>query len=164
MKYTSLLIVLLALTFSSCEKEQNRQILNAYFSFKIDGVPVSIKDGAGAYENTFECVLRGDTTLYINVSKVYQGAGFYIKTERIKNGTYLLDSINNAYYSNPNDAKRYNTNGKATGSITIKKGTFMAASMLNTLEGTFEFVAEDTLTKKKFNITEGSFFMERQEE
>jgi hypothetical protein len=162
MKYTSLLIVLFALTLGSCEKEQNRRLLKAYVNFKVDGVPVHLMDGEGVNENTFECLTRGDTALIINASKVYQGIGFHIKVDNIKNGTYRVDSINNAYYSNPVDYKRYNTNSKSTGSITIRKGIFEGKSIINILEGEFEFIGEDTLTRKKFNITEGSFKMERQ--
>ena len=160
----TLFVCLIVFTFTNCKKEQNRQLLNAYFNFKANGVPVSIKDGAGLNENTFECILKGDTTLYVNVSKQYESAGFYIHTNNIKDGTYALDSINVGYYLSPDDKRRYTTNGKSVGTLTIRRGTFQAKSMLNTIEGTFEFTGEDTITKKKYMITEGSFLMERQDE
>ena len=164
MKTTILLIVLFAFSFSACEKEQNRRMLNAYMSFKVDGKDVKITDGAGVNENVFDCVLRGDTALYIDVAKRYLGLGFVIKADVLRDGTYTLDNQNTGYYTDPNEYRRYTTNSVSTGTITLRKNTFKASSMLNTLEGEFSFKGEDTLTHKTFEITNGSFLMERNEE
>lgn len=164
MKHILLFLVLSAFTFSACDKEINRQLLNAYISFEVNGKPVRITQSSAVNENTFECILRGDTALYINAAKVYEGVGFVVKAKKMADGTYTLADRSTGYYQNPDDFRRYTTNDKAEGTITIKKGVFQAKDMLNTLEGEFSFTAEDTLAKKSVMITKGSFKMERQEE
>jgi hypothetical protein len=164
MKSNLLLLIVFALSFSACEKEQNRQLLNAYFKFTVDGQEKTIKDGAGINDNTFECKMTGDTLLRIRVSKQYEDVGFYIKDKFIKDGTYVLDSLNMGYYTDPVDYRRYATNSNFKGNLTIKRGTFQAKDMLNTLEGQFSFTGEDTATKKQHVISGGTFYMEREEE
>ncbi len=163
MKYI-VLIVLFSLTFSACTKEQNRQLLNAYFKFKVDGTEVNIVDEIGLNDNLFECLLVGDTALYIDAVKKVQGAGFAIKLPKIVDSTYTLDSTQRAYYIDPGEQNRYYTNSLFKGTITIKRGTFQAKDMLNTMSGTFSYRVIDTLNNRIHDITEGSFFMERKEQ
>ena len=163
MKYI-LLIVLFSFTFSACTKEQNRQLLNAYFKFKVNGTAVNIVDEIGLNDNLFECLLVGDTALYIDAIKQVQGAGFAIKLPFIKDTTYVLDSIQRAYYIDPGEQNRYYTNSLYHGTITIKRGTFQAKDVLNTVSGTFSYQVNDTLNNRVHNITEGSFLMERKEQ
>lgn len=144
-----------------CEKEANRKLLNAYFRYDANGDSVNIKQGILLNENTFECNIIGDTALQVIISKIYEGAGFSIKDpDGIKDGTYVLNEKNTGYYLHPKDLRRYVTNQTSTGSITIKKGTFQAKTLLNTLEATFNFVAADTLTGKTVAVTNGKFLME----
>ncbi|MCW3109644.1 MAG: hypothetical protein JWQ09_4150 [Segetibacter sp.] len=161
MKYFYLLFILFGCLLSSCEKDQNRKLLGAYFRYTVNGSEKVINDEAGLNNNVFDCTFKADTTLLINVAKIYEGAGFVIKSDSIKDGTYVLDSVNKAYYTNPLDQKRYYTTNKYKGTLTIKKGTFEAKELLYTLEGTFAFQAVDTATGKNFTITNGSFLMER---
>jgi hypothetical protein len=163
MKYSILLLILFSFLVSSCQKDKNRKLLGAYFKYTINGKETVINDEAGINNNTFDCMLRGDTSLIINVDKIYEGAGFVVKGNNINDGTYVLDSVNKAYYTNPLDQKRYYTNNKYKGTLTIKKGTFQATELLYTLQGTFAFQAVDTLTRKSFNIVNGSFLMERRQ-
>ena len=163
MKYI-LLIVLFSFSFSACTKEQNRQLLNAYFKFKVDGTQVNIVDEIGLNDNLFECLLVGDTALYIDAVKKVQGAGFAIKLPLIKDTTYVLDSIQRAYYIDPGEQNRYYTNSLFKGTLTIKRGTFQAKDVLNTMSGTFSYRVIDTLNNRIHDITEGSFFMERKEQ
>jgi hypothetical protein len=161
MKYLALLLVVVSLMFSACQKDENRKLLNAYFRYTINGSETLINQGSGLNNNTFDCTFSDDSALYINVSKVYEGAGFVIKADSIKDGTYTLDSRNKGYYTNPADQKRYYTTDQYTGTLTIKKGTFQAKDLLYTLQGTFSFQAVDTLTGHHFALTNGSFLMER---
>ncbi len=163
MKYI-VLILLFSFTFSACTKEQNRQLLNAYFKFKLDGTEVSIADEVGLNDNLFECLIIGDSALYIDAVKKVQGAGFAIKLPKIKDSTYLLDSIQRAYYIDPGEQNRYYTNSLFKGTITIKRGTFQAKDVLNTMSGTFSYQVKDTLNNRVHNITEGSFLMEIKEQ
>ena len=163
MKYFLLLLMLLGVMLNSCQKDQNRKLLNAYFKYTINGKETIIKDEAGINSNIFDCTLRGTDNLIINVAKLYEGAGFVIKTDTSVDGTYHLDSMQRAYYTNPLDQKRYSTNNKYTGTLTVKKGTFQATELLYTLQGTFAFQAIDTATGKKFSLENGSFLMERKE-
>jgi hypothetical protein len=163
MKYI-VLIVLFSFTFSACTKEQNRQLLNAYFKFKVDGAEVNINDGILLNDDLFECVLVGDTALYVDALKKAQGAGFAIKLPSIKDTTYVLDSIQRAYYMDPGEQNRYYTNSLFKGTLTIKRGTFQAKDMLNTMSGTFSYQVKDTLNNRIHYITDGSFFMERKEQ
>lgn len=160
MKYLFLSLILLS-SFSSCEKDQNRKLLNGYFKYTINGKETVIKDETGINNNVFDCKFHSDTMVIINVAKLYEGAGFVIKADSIRDATYSLDTRSKAYYTNPVDLKRYYTNKNYKGSVTIKKGTFAAKELLYTLEGTFSFQAVDTLTGKNFNIVNGSFLMER---
>ena len=161
MKYILVLVFLFSFTISACTKEQNRQLLNAYFKFNVDGTGVEIKDEIGIDENTFECIIKGDTSLFINVDKRALGAGFYINAHPLKDTTYVLDSLRIGYYTDPITYRRYSSNNQNKGTLTIKRGTFQAKDMLNTLEGSFSFTGEDTATKKIHVITEGKFLMER---
>lgn len=136
-------------------------MLGGYFKYSINGQETVIDDGAGISNNVFDCTIKADTTLIINVAKVYEGAGFVVKSDSIKDGTYTLDNLNKAYYTNPKDQKRYYTTNKYKGTLTIKKGTFQAKELLYTLEGKFSFQAVDTVTGKNFNVANGSFLMER---
>ena len=161
MKYSYLLLILFSLLLNSCQKDQNRKLLGAYFKYTINGKETVINDEAGLSSNTFNCTFRGDTSLIINVAKLYEGAGFVIKSDSMRDATYTLDSLNKGYYTNPVDLKRYSTNNKYKGSVTIKRGTFQATELLYTLQGTFAFQAVDTSTGKNFNIVNGSFLMEQ---
>ena len=163
MKQIFFLSTILFFLLGSCEKDQNRKLLGAYFKYTINGTEKIIKDETGISENMFNCTIKGDTSLIINAAKFYEGAGFVIRSSSIKDGSYVLDNGNKAYYTNPVDLKRYYTTGKHTGTLTVKKNTFTAKELLYTLEGTFAFQAVDTLTGKTFNITNGSFLMERKE-
>lgn len=161
MKKNLVLVALLAICCVSCKKERNRQLLNAYFKFTVNGAERNIKDEA-LDANLFDCTIKGDTALYIDVDKQGEAAGFIVKGYPLKDSTYTLDSINRGYYTPPSDA-RYYTNNNHKGTITIKRSTFEAASMLNTLEGTFQYEAEDTALHRVYTVTGGSFLMERQE-
>ncbi len=163
MKYSLLTLIFLSLILNSCQKDEDRKLLNGYFRYTVNGTETVIKDETGLNANTFDCIIKGDTALYINVTKIYDGAGFVIKSDSIRDGTYQLDSMNKAYFIYPTDLKRYYTTNKYKGTLTIKKGTFMATELLNTLTGQFSFQAVDTLTGKNFNVVNGSFLMERKE-
>lgn len=163
MKGRLLVIGLFTLFLFSCEKEQNRQLLDGYFKYTINGAETVIKDGAGLNDNAFNCTIKSDTALLIAVSKLYESAGFYIYADSIKDGTYVLDDKNKAYYTNPLDYKRYSTNDTYKGTLTIHKKLFQAKTMLNTVEGQFTFTGVDTATGKTFTLTNGSFLMERKE-
>lgn len=159
MKYLPVLIMLIT-ALGSCEKEINKQKLGAYFKFTINGVETVIENGSGLNSNIFSCDMYGDTALFVNVSKLYASAGFFIEANSIANGTYTLNNNNKGYYTNPVDLKRYSTNNIHTGQVTIQKGTFQANSVLNTLQGTFSFVVEDTATHNTINVSNGTFLME----
>lgn len=163
MKRKYLLTSFFLLGIFSCEKEQNRQLLDAYFKFTIDGTETVIKDGAGLNDNTFSCRIQGDTLLVVEVSKLYELVGFIIKADSIQNGTYVLNGENKAYYTNPKDYKRYYTTSNFGGTLTIQKKIFEAKSILNTVQGQFNFQGVDTLTGKTFTLSNGAFLMERQE-
>jgi len=160
MKYFFLIFTLFSVVLSGCEKDQNRKMLNGFFKYSVDGTETVINDEVGFNDNTFNCSIKGDTSLIINVSNLYEGAGFVIDGP-IKDSTYTLDSTNKAYYTNPKDLKRYYTTNQYTGTLTIKKSTFEAKTLLYTLQGSFSFHAVDTLSGKNFNITNGSFLMEQ---
>ncbi|WP_147201969.1 DUF6252 family protein [Segetibacter aerophilus] len=161
MKYLLSSLIIIAFFLNSCEKDQNRKLLGGYFKYSINGKETIINDEVGINSNVFDCTFKGDSVLTINVSKIYEGAGFIVKSDSIKDGTYVLDNANKAYYTNPLDQKRYYTNDKFKGTLNIKKGTFEAKELLYTLEGTFNFQAVDTVTGKNFNVVNGSFLMER---
>ncbi len=156
-----LLLILFAFVFLGCTKDQNRRLLNGYFRYEVNGKKIEINDEILLKENFFDCVIKGDTSLSIHVSKVYNGAGFIIKTNRQIDGTYALDGTQKGFYENPADKKIYFTDSKHTGYLTIKKGTFQAKTLLNTLEGKFAFEAVDASTGKSFSIENGEFLMER---
>ena len=160
MKYI-FFILFTSTLFAGCKKEQDKKLLGGYFKFTVNGgAEKKIENGSGLYENTFSCELFGDTALYINILKSYEGIGFYIKASKINNGTYTFNQINRAYYTNPEDYKRYNTDATHTGQATIQRGTFQATSLLNTMQGTFNFTLVDTFSGKSIDITNGSFLME----
>lgn len=161
MKYSLLLLILFGLLFIGCEKDQNRKLLGAYFKYTINGKETVIKDEIGINNNVFDCTFHSDTMLIINVAKIYEGVGFVIKADSIKDATYRLETVSKAYYTNPADLKRYYTTNKYKGTFTIKKGTFDAKELLYTLQGSFSFQAVDTTTGKNLTITNGSFLMER---
>lgn len=163
MKYLFLILILFGFALGSCEKDQNRKLLGAYFKYSINGKETVINDEAGLSNNIFDCTFKGDTALYINAAKLYEGAGFVIKADSIKDGTYTLDDHNRAYYTNPLDQKRYYTTSQYKGTLTIKKSTFQAKELLYTLEGQFNFQAVDSTTGKNFTLQNGSFKMERKE-
>ena len=164
MRYKLLLILILGFSIAGCKKEQNRSQLNAYFNFKVNGTDVSINDGIILNANTFDCILKGDTALFIDVEKQAEGAGFYIRDRPIKDTTYILDSFQVGYYKDPFNRVRYNTSNVKRGTLTIKRGTFQAKDVLNTMSGTFSYRVIDTLNNRIHDITEGSFFMERKEQ
>lgn len=159
MKFFSLCCIIF-LSLVACEKEQNKQLLGAYFKYTIDGVETTVENGSGVNNNIFTCDLYGDTAIYINVSKLYSAAGFFVKANALPDGNYVLNNINKGYYTNPADYKRYSTNNAYTGQVTFQRGTFQANTMLNTLKGTFSYQAVDTLTNKSINVINGSFLME----
>ena len=164
MKYKFFSMLIIGFSICACKKEQNRSQLNAYFNFKVDGASVSIADGIGINANVFDCTIKGDTALYINVDKQTQGAGFVIKAHPLKDTTYNLDSLQIGYYTDPLDYRRYYTNNQKKGTLTIKRGTFQAVDLLNTLEGQFSYTTVDTATNAIHTITEGKFLMERKEQ
>ena len=161
MKYFCLLLISFSFLLNSCQKDKNRKLLGAYFRYTINGKETVINDEAGINSNLFDCTFHSDTLLTINVSKIYEAAGFVIKSDSIRDATYNLDNVSKAYYTNPLDQKRYYTTNKYKGTLTIKKGTFQATELLYTLEGKFAFQAVDTLSGKNFNVVNGSFLMER---
>ena len=163
MKQLFAVLMVFGLVLAGCEKDQNRKLLGAYFKYTINGKETVINDEAGISNNIFDCTIKGDTALYINVAKIYEGAGFVIKADSIKDGSYQLDSLNSGYYTNPTDQKRYYTTNQYKGTLTIKKNTFQAKELLYTLEGQFNFQAVDTATGKSFTLQNGSFLMERKE-
>ena len=157
----ALLFVLFVFVFVGCKKDQNRRLLNGYFRYTIDGKKVDINDEILLKENFFDCIIKGDTLLSIHASKVYNGAGFIIRSTKIAEGTYTLDGNQKAFYENPADKKIYFTDSKHTGFLTIKYGSFQAKTLLHTLEGRFSFSAVDPNTGKSFTVENGEFLMER---
>ncbi len=144
-----------------CEKEANRKLLNGFFKYEADGAPINITEGILLNENTFTCTISGDTSLQIMTSKIYDGAGFYLKdTKGIKDGTYTLNQVNKGFYLHPKDFKTYTTTTVKTGMITIMRSTFQAKTLLNTMEGTFNFTATDSTSGKQVHVSNGSFLME----
>ena len=159
MKYI-LISLVLSVFFFGCKKEQYKKLLGGYFKYSINGVETKIENGSGLYTNTFSCELFGDSSVYINVAKSYEGAGFFIKATKIDDGTYIFNSLNKAYFTNPLDYKRYSTDNTHTGQVVMQKGTFQATSVLNTLQGNFSYQVIDTTSGNTLNITNGSFLME----
>lgn len=159
MKRFSIFLFLLTL-LSACEKQQNQKLLGPYLRFDVNGIKSTFAPADLLNNNHFDCSISGDTALNIAVTKLFEGAGFIIKDNPIKDGTYTLDGKNRAYYTNPKDMKRYYTTDAYKGTLTIKRNVFQAKTLLNTLEGTFSFNAIDTATKKTFAITNGEFLME----
>ncbi len=157
----ALYLVLITFLFLSCEKDQNRRLLNGYFRYEVNGKKIEINDEILLKENFFNCIIKGDSLLSIHVSKVYNGAGFIIKINKQIDGTYTLDHTNKGFYENPADKRIYFTDSKHTGFLTLKKGTFQAKTLLNTLEGKFAFTAVDASTGKSFSVENGEFLMER---
>ena len=153
--------LVLIITLGGCEKEANRKLLNGFFKYEADGASINITEGVLLNENTFTCTITGDTTIQIMTSKIYDGAGFYIKDSKgIKDGTYTLNHVNKGFYLNPKDFKTYTTTSAKTGTLTIKRSTFQAKTLLTTMEGNFDFTATDSTTGKQVHVTNGSFLME----
>jgi len=123
-------------------------------------VQTNIKDEILLKDNTFECTISKDTSLYVHATKVYEGAGFIIRTENIKDGVYTLDNYNKGFYENPKDKCIYFTDSKHQGTLTLKRGTFQGKTLLNTMTGTFQFEGVDTTTGKSFKLSGGEFLME----
>jgi hypothetical protein len=160
MKHPILFLGLLSLLFISCQKEQNRKALNAYFKYEVNGSPRVYKDEILLRENTFDCYIKNDTLLYIHATRVYEGGGFIIKLHEAKEGTFYLDGTQKGFYEDKQFNKIYYTNNKYKGTLNIKRGTFTGATTINTLEGTFEYEAVDASSGKTYKITNGSFLME----
>ncbi|MCY7420355.1 MAG: hypothetical protein LH478_01235 [Chitinophagaceae bacterium] len=157
----SCLSMALIVSMAGCEKEANRKLLDGYFKYDAGGATINITQGILLNENIFTCTLTGDTALQIMTTKIYDGAGFYIKNlEGIKEGTYALNDGDKGYYLHPKDFKKYATTATKTGSLTIKRGTFQAKTLINVMEGTFNFTAADSVTGKQVQILNGSFLME----
>lgn len=148
-------------TLESCEKEANRKLLDGFFKYEADGAPINITKGILLNENIFTCTITGDTVLQIMTSRIYDGAGFYIKdTKGLKDGTYTLSNVNKGYYLHPKDFKTYSTTNAKTGTLRISRSTFQAKTLINVMEGTFNFTATDSTTGKQVQLSNGSFLME----
>jgi hypothetical protein len=160
MRHSLLYLGLVSLLFISCQKEQNRKALNAYFKYEVNGSPRAYKDEILLKENTFDCYIKNDTLLYIHATRVYEGGGFIIKLHEGKEGTFILDGTQKGFYEDKQFNKIYYTNGKYKGTLTIKRGTFTGSTTINTLEGTFQYEAVDAVSGKSYTITNGSFLME----
>jgi hypothetical protein len=160
MKVSLLFAGLFALLFLSCEKEQNNKLLKPYLRYEVNGVETTFAPADLLNNNYFDCVVKSDTALSITVSKLYEGAGFNIKGKILNEGTFALNEVNKAYYTSPKDFRRYTTNENYKGTITFKRGTFQAKTLLNTLQGTFSFEAVDTAKNKSVQVLKGEFLME----
>ncbi len=164
MKRISIWLLMLLVALGGCTKEANRKALKGYFSYEVSGKKVLIEDEILLLDNTFECNVVGDSVLYIHATKVYQGGGFIIRLGEggtSKDGSYVLDSRNKGFYENATDKRIYYTNDNFKGTLTLKNGVFQGKSLINTLQGTFEFEGVDVSTNKSFKVTNGSFLMER---
>ncbi|MDB5193074.1 MAG: hypothetical protein JWQ96_2637 [Segetibacter sp.] len=161
MKKIVLSLLVPSFLFLSCEKEANRKLLDGYFSYEANGVKTKIvNDNTIIGTNLFNCTLSGDSLLTITVAQSFAGGGFVIRTNNVHNGSYELNADNKGYYNNPKDYKRYTTNNNYKGILTIKKGTFQAKTLLQTVEGTFSFEGVDPLNSKTVKVTNGKFLME----
>lgn len=160
MKTCLLFISLFVLTAISCKKEANRKLLNGYFKYEINGKETMIKDEILLKDNTFEAYMRGDSLLYIHATKVYEGGGFILRTNKGKDGTYELNGYDKGFYENPADKRIYYTTNDYKGTVTIKRGTFEGKSTMQTLQGEFSFECVDVTTGKHFGLAKGQFLME----
>ena len=155
-----LIFSLYSLTLFSCDKDATPKQLNQYFKLKVNGQKTSFGPGNFLTGGQFECAFLGDTALFIAVKHGFESAGFYLKGN-ISDGTYLLNKTNQAWYSNPNDFKDYETDEANNGTLTITKSVFQSYGPIPTLEGQFSFQAVDTTTGNVVSITSGEFLMER---
>jgi hypothetical protein len=163
MKSALIYLSLVSIIFSACTKEANRKALKGYFNYEVSGKKISIGDEILLQDNTFECTIMGDSVIYIHATKVYHGAGFIVRLKEGigKDGMYSLDSYNKGFYENADDIRIYYTNDNFKGTLNLKNGTFQGKTLINTLQGTFEFEGVDVTTGKSFKVTNGSFLMER---
>lgn len=144
-----------------CTKDANQKLLQPFISFTVNGKDVRIEAPDKVLTNgEFTCRLVGDTSLAINIAKLYEGIGFYLQAKHGLSGTYPLAKVNKGYYTNPADYKRYTTDSIRTGSMTITRGTFQAKDLLNIVEGSFAFTGIDQATGKIFTVSNGKFKME----
>lgn len=160
MRLSILYLSLFSLFFISCQKEQNRKSLNAFFKYDVNGSSRVYKDEILLKENTFECYIKNDTLLYIHATKGYEGGGFILKLHNSKEGLFNLDGTQKGFYEDKQSNKIYYTNHKYKGIINFKTGTFTGATTINTLEGNFEYEAVDASSGKSYKITNGTFLME----
>ncbi|MDQ6813409.1 MAG: hypothetical protein M3040_06725, partial [Bacteroidota bacterium] len=119
MKYSFLLLLLVFFMLNSCQKDKDRKLLGAYFKYTINGKETVINDETGINSNLFDCTFYGDTSVIINVSKIYEGAGFVVKSDSIRDATYILDNRYKVYYTNPVDEYRYYTAEIYTGTLAL---------------------------------------------
>jgi hypothetical protein len=145
----------------SCTKEQDNTF-RPYFKLKVNGKKETLNScggfltgGTGGGE--FSCEIIGDSILFLKVGCDMK-AIFYIK-DKIKNGTYQFDNINQAWYGNY--AKVYRTSSVHKGTLAIEISTFQAFGLINTIKGQFSFNAIDTASGQTINVTDGEFFMQR---
>ena len=160
MKYLLIILTISILTIS-CKKETNNKF-EPYFKLKVNGNKTSLGScgffGGGGGE--FSCSISGDSILFITVGCDTK-LGFLIRGG-ISDGTYQLDNKNQSWYED-NNLKKFRTTINQKGNLTIVKGTFQSAGVIQTLKGNFSFNAIDTLSGQLINITDGEFLMERRE-
>lgn len=160
MKTSLLILSLTVLASSGCKKEANRKALDAYFKYEVNGKPSIIKDEILLKDNVFEAYVVGDSLLYIHATKVYEGAGFILRTNKGQNDTYELNGYDKGFYENPADKRIYYSSEKHKGTLTIKRSTFEGKTKIPIIEGEFSFVGVDASTGKIFEISKGQFMME----
>lgn len=160
MKLSLLTLGLFSLLFISCQKEQNRKLLDAYFKYEVNGSPRLYRDEILLKDNTFDCYIKNDTLLYIHATRVYEGGGFIIKLHEAREGTFKLDGTQKGFYEDKQTNKIFYTNASNSGTLTIKRGIFSGKTDIDILEGTFSYDATDPTTGKPYQIRNGSFLME----
>jgi hypothetical protein len=160
MKTSLLILSVIVLAASGCKKEANRKALDAFFKYEANGKASIIKDEILLKDNTFEAYMVGDSLLYIHATKVYEGAGFILRTNKGQNNTYELNGYDKGFYENPVDKRIYYSSDKHKGTLTIKRGSFEGKTTIPTVEGEFSFVGVDASTGKIFEISKGQFLME----
>ena len=161
MKKAILSLLVFSFLILSCEKEANRKLLKGYFSYEVGGVKTHItNDNTIIGTNLFNCFLTGDSLLTITAAQSFDGGGFVLRMNKLHDGTYELNGDNKGFYNNPKDYKRYTTSSNNKGILTLKKGTFQAKTLINTVEGTFSFEGIDPLNSRTVSVTNGKFLME----